>query len=771
MSSVQLRAVQSYIPTPGAARKGGLRSPIETNTDKGAQRTFKHPQAASVRPSLLSRTILRPQNTLNRVDNSIRLQAQTTSLVKLHEDKSLSVNGKKALSVNGAKITVAAKNAQIPSDAATLLTMWKIKNKVKLAANDKRISYDTKNDDISKALEKFHTEYGSSWHTMKEKCSDTKTLQIVNDLRASYLEKIFDNLRAKYPDLSIADFGSSNLTSDRDFAFVMGSLSQSRETEITGEFNKQFEALWGVPSAHVFDSNAYTMQYLLSASDAKMESNRSQMQKESSLLMQARTSPESWDDFKKATLAKISDPEVRSNKAKEFNRVDAQSQELTFLLNKEIMKLTIGDQKAKEILASQEQFLSKSTFTDQEKEQINQMGEKSKSIDPKCEILASNALSQKFKEYNSLEGIRSHLTLEIIKLQMDGEHFEANFNALIDKTIDNLKEQPNAANFIRKLNSAKISPDTEEGAAVKEAFQAKIALDTEEKAVNKKLAQLTGKLLSLEKQLPKETTFQAGATFSLKELQNLSANAHHRNGASPLQEQITTVKNEIAKTRETMAGLETERDTLIAKHGEAWEKAGALGLINDALLIQTQKSNLLGMCFAQEAHVSEGAFAFVVLNIQAKQTDTRSLNQYTQGYREINAFYGAHQAHKTSAQDKMVEVSKYADRLMVGIQTIVWSADKLGVAVDPSLKDKNLETLHTFFKQALDLRGKGKSETEIKEAMNAAAGALRKIGILPPGTSFELSDMNIINKKMEDLATTIEAWSAAIAENKFNALP
>lgn len=761
MSNVQLRTVQFYTPTPATTKKEGKRSAIETNTDKTAQNTFQQPQVTSKSLTLLKRTKLRTLDTSPKIDNTIRLHAKNNSLIKASEEKSLSVNG--------TKITITAKNAQIPGDAATLLTTWKIKNKTKLAENDKRISYDTKNNDISQALEKFQTEYGGNWHIMKEKCTDKKTLQIINDLRAAYLEKIFSNLRAKYPDLAIADFGSSNLTSDRDFAFIMGSLNQSRETEITGEFNKQFESLWGIPSAHVFDSNAYTMQYLLSASDPKTESNRSQMQKESSLLMQARTSPENWEEFKEQTLSKISNHEVRSKKAEEFDRVDAQSAELTFLLDKEIVKFTLNDQKAKEIIAPQENFLNKSSFTAEEKDQIREMAEKSKKINPQCEVLASNALSQRFKEYNALEGIRSHLTLEIMKLQKEGEHFETNFNSLIDKTIKNLEKQPDTENFIRKLNNAKISEGKEEAAAVREAFQAKIALDTQEKAINKELAQRTGNLLSLEKQLAKETTFEAGATFSLKELQNLSTN--HRNGVNPLHEQIKAIKSEIREIKASIEGIKKEREDLITKYGETWEKAGALGLVNDALLIQTQKSNLLGMCFAQEAHVSEGAFAFVVLNIQAKEIEARSLNQYTQGYREIHAFYGAHQAHKTSAHDKMVEVSKYADRLMVGIQTITWSASKLAVTVDPTLQDKNLDTLHTFFKQALNLRGKGKSETEIKEGMNAAAKELRKIGILPQGESFELSDMEIINKKMEDLASTIEAWSAAIEENKFNALP
>lgn len=709
-----------------------------------------------------------------------------------------SVPGRRSLTLPTAKgeviISIREKSmATIPSDANTKLDGWLTKNGNELSEKEvkgERVAYDK--SQIPAALKEFEEKYHCSWHEMKHLCTDKQTMQIINDLRSVYLEETFTTLRSEFPHLkSIADFGSSKLTSDRDFAFAVGAGHQTKESIIVARFNQLFEETWKAPSATVFDSNAYTMQYVVSAADPKMEERRSNLQNHGSMLMKMRNAtPEDWKAFKTGTLSQISDPKVRESKAAEFEKVEKQNQELRLLLDKEILKIASKNPSSTTPLPDT-RLLSDSA--------IHSAAETLKALDPHIEIQASNALHEKIKtSYHNLERQRVDIFSTLEKLDQhshagNADEFAIAFNAKTNNLIIQLKmslanetdttTRANLSSFIKQLENSRIEKG--EAEPTMQAFKERTDLDKEEKTLQKErrdLEKFATRYEQVSSQLEQLKSQATKGSFSPTELKNMQLQMDKHNAelhsikdhlklgtgedlGKALTSQITLVDKKLhGDPSSGIKGLAAQREDLALKHGEFWDRAGRLGLEGDRILIDMQRSNVLGMCFAQEAHVSEGAFAFVVLNLQAGMSDVRTLNQYGQAFREIGGFYSGHQVHQSTAHAKVTEASKYADRLLVTSKVINDRAKALGLT-PPPLGEKAAE-LESFFKKVSVLRGTGKTDEALQASVEAAAKSSKLIG---PEEPFNQKVLDRINGQMESMAANLESWLSQLPEKQLNA--
>lgn len=664
------------------------------------------------------------------------------------------------------------KETSIPADASAKLSAWLGFHRKDLAEKTTRVPYEP--GDIPKALEKFEGEYHCSWHHLKNNCKDPKTLQIINDLRSAVLEEVFGELRKEFNgDLkNIADFGSDKLTSDRDFAFEVASGKQTKETVIVDRFNKIFEAKWGgAPSSVVFDSNAYTMQYLVTAKNPQFEASRSKLQNEGSLLMKLRNATsEAWDFFKSATLSNMPAGNAKIAKQAEFSRVEQQNKELKASLNKEMVKMGGVGADGKPINV---EGLSPETLA--------VMAAKIKAANPEVEIKASNALHLKYKTFcTDLEGQRANLERTFVTLDHAShldkpDEFAIAFNARISHTTRDLqqriaKETNPASKAALEAHAKQLQASRVDGGEEREimtAYKERSEIEGEEQKLHKERAHLEGLVIKFPMLKSRLATLEArkDPPISVKEF-------------AALQEEIGKVKAELTAIetkfgaatdkgiRERMAVLDVEllnvrekKAGLAEEHGEAWDKAGILGMESDRLLVTIQRANLLGMCFAAEAHISEGAFGVVVLNMQAGESDVRTPDQYVQAYREISGFCSGHQAHQTTPQAKIIEASKYAGRLIGVVQTINSRADSLGIPRPPIGVD--VKQLGDFFKVVAPLRGTPKSKAELDVVVATSA---QTTGLIAAGASFDGAAVDHINQQFEQIGASLEAWVTALPE-------
>lgn len=667
---------------------------------------------------------------------------------------------------------------QLPREAQDKLNLWLDRNEAAQAvSNPGRISYSR--EQIIGALRTFEQEYECSWHTMKHRCTDKQILQIINDLRSAYLEEIFSTLKTEFPTLKkISDFGSSKLTSDRDFAFEVGSDQQAKEAEVVSRFNDLFEHIWNMPSSVVFDSNAYTMQYTLSANDPDIENKRSQMQGEGSLLMKLRTStPKSWEIFKSETLKRITRTTLREAKLAEFTRVEIQNANLHSLLNKEILKLE---------MARTGTDLNISKLSESE---IAKAAAAIKENNPHLEIQASNALHEYLKtSYHSIEKHRNALFSTLRNLEESSfanltTEFTTTFNSQTNRLIMQLKQSldkeknPMARTQLQAriahLENSRIEAGEEKDVmtafknrtrsekAIKETHQQLVLLQSQKK----QFQQLTSQLDVLTTKLAHSrtagdaTTHQQAITKVQEELNKLKASL----GAKVNSEVTHLIDAKLAELTPKLRFLKEENEKLADELGEHWDKAGVLGIESDRMLMQMQQLNLKGMCFAQEAHVSEGAFAFVVLNIQAGRSEVRTPNQYVQAFREISGYYSGHQVHQSTPHGKMVESSKYADRL---IKTLELVKERAGILGLPGPKLEDVTKMERFFTGIAPLRGTGKSDTELFGLVEREA---RASGLIEARIRFDEAVVDKINEKVENLSASLEEWLISLPEKNRNA--
>ena len=695
---------------------------------------------------------------------------------------------------------------KLPPDSSKILDAWREDNRAKIASDPNRIKYDP--EDIPAALDDFQNNYGCNWHNMKgreinkqfESGADAlsfvstmhepdrrksidgqqhlKTMQVINDLRASYLSVIFAQLRKEFPGLNIADFGSSKLTSDRDFAFELGSHNQAKEAQVVERYNQLFKKDWGEDSAsaNIFDSNAYTMQYLMSASSPEAEGTRSKQQTEGSLMMKLRnSSPESWKEYKEKTLslmkAAAKNPDLSpeeserlhravGNQVKEFIKVERDSKKLDNLLNEEILH-QLSDEDSDQVFGDLKGAFEKEGLDTHAsiQESLDQIRKLDPSIVKRVEVNASDKLHQKIKQgFKNIENGRFQLLRirdELSKIT-DPAKFANGFNKAIDGALNFIQNKSDigASMATKRLQSNKLDDSPQEAKAMMNAFRDRRALEKEESSVH-------NKALSLEKcknELKAAKAQRATVPFGEKQVQ--------------LDKKIESLEKEIGQLKhvgEEAKQLESRKNELKESHAEYWEMAASLDDAADMMLIEMQKQNLQGMCFAQEAHVSEGAFAFVVLNIQAKQADVRTMNQYTQAFREISGFYSGHQAKEHTPHEKIIEVSKYADRLMTALDVIKERSAAIGISSPNfgSEMEGQIAKLSTFFKGIAPSRGVGLSSEALLKVTEESAKK-SQVADFKEGDHFEMSHLNQINSQVDNISAHLENWIKSMPEEQRN---
>lgn len=125
--------------------------------------------------------------------------------------------------------------------------------------------------------------------------------------------------------------------------------------------------------------------------------------------------------------------------------------------------------------------------------------------------------------------------------------------------------------------------------------------------------------------------------------------------------------------------------------------------MSDKMQLSAEANSMKAQCFAQEAHVTAGAFGFVVQDIQGGHAIARDLGAYMQATNELMGFYHAHQGHAHTPHGKMIEVSKYVGpRLMEGYKRMQEQAASKGI--DFPILEK-AENIRFFFNELLSIRG------------------------------------------------------------------
>lgn len=177
----------------------------------------------------------------------------------------------------------------------------------------------------------------------------------------------------------------------------------------------------------------------------------------------------------------------------------------------------------------------------------------------------------------------------------------------------------------------------------------------------------------------------------------------------------------------------------------------------DLAKLSAESDEMKAQLFAQEAHVAAGAFAFVVQDIQMGGKAVRTLPEYMQAMNELMGFYHAHQAHASTPQGKMVEVSKYVGpRLMEGYKRMEENARGRGLDFP---KPEGWENLRGFFNEIYPLRG-GKIPPDSPE-MGALVQEIAKRHHIPLTSNGEV-DSGSIDRSMNEMQGNVMQWMAKI---------
>jgi len=668
--------------------------------------------------------------------------------------------------------------AHVPFDAVDKLKKWLKNDSLRCKNKTKEIPREYYEIDIEGALTTFETLYNCDWRSLVEDYHQRKILQIINDLRSCYLEDIFFILTQEFPSLRILNYGSSKLTSDCDLAFALGNNQQAQESMVVTRFNQLFESEWHLPSSIVFDANAYTMQYVMTASDPMIEHKRARLHHESSLLMKLRNSqPRHWQQFKAATLKRLRDNALHEKKAAEFERIEKKNHSLNDRLNREILKIALATPENTIVDGSMVKYLE--IENDPRFEQvIASEAAKAKAADPNLEIRACNALHEQIKVYHeSLEKQRVKLffTLEALDEIAKSDRpsrfceFEKAFNTQLESCrLELVKSHDKETNPLMKEKIYKhiefLKPFhilSDQCSEVLEAFKERRGIEKEEKLVAKERARLEGTKVHLNNILKefnnvRKLLVEDHCIYELNEMKSIFKVDSTKKLSEEIEQSISLLDIKYEEVRKCSLQLKQ-------KH-KYWDKAGCLDAEGDWLLLRIQYSNLRSMCFAKEAHVSEGAFAFVVQNLQRGKRTIRTLNQYVQAFCEISGFFSGHQKEGVSPYHHAIEVSKYGERLMHALKYIQERA--LALKLQGPEINIDIESFKPFFKK---IAGFKRQEKETKELIPEINNVAYECKVIEGGQFLSREVIEKINEHVEDIAGTLEAWLLKLTPNQRNA--
>jgi hypothetical protein len=679
----------------------------------------------------------------------------------------------------------------IPPHAKQILTQWrespagqmKLKEtqmRFEKGGGEGKVRVEYSDSQIDQALEVFKDVCDCSWAEMKSSELEkefaggkhgmklSQFRQIINDLRFAALQEVFDKIAPEFPDELkqdangtypiIKDFGSVKLISDYDFAVAIGADSQVKETQICDRFDQEFQKIWHATGAKIFDSNAYTMQYRREATDPEQEAQRTNLQEEGSLLMMARTAG-NWEQYKETSLAQLDAMPQDSSKLQEsktnftanmkakFAKVEARNARLQLNLNKEIVNLVASHSPQ---WASLKDQLDKGLTSPKLKEKLNEVVTKLTAKHGDLAVKASNKLYGQIKgNYGEVETAHRQLTNAKQELLMaaDSNAFNVTFEKATEGHIKYLEAR------------LSVVSDPSEKAVI----DANIAdLKSAQELVSRKSekAQLVSKeclgFALKDKKLLEERKQLEAKSFQFK----LKPGNHSAAEEDQLNQAIHALDRQLVELSQT-------RQAFLAEKGNqrSWDAVSQIDVQSDRLLVEMQTYNLEGMCFAQEAHVSEGAFAFVVENLQAGKTDVRSLNQYMQALREIGGFFLGHQSHQEGEINKLIDASKYAQRIVTNVKYMQRRANDLGLSALPVSKEA-FTRLDIFFTGISKLRG---NESLSQDAQVKKFHQLAHETGFSDGETFAQEELDKINGEVTQLGCALEAWMMTVPQDKANA--
>lgn len=664
------------------------------------------------------------------------------------------------------------------SDGAEYGQTWREQISKILKNERERIDYT--NEDIDIACKEFNDKFHCSWAIMKQKGPEKKTLQIINDLRSLCIEEIFKKLRKEYS-FTIQNLGSSNLTSDCDFSVAVNERNQSREAEIVKKFNEIFQIAWQASSAGVFDTNVYTRQYYSNVRDTEGEENRSSLHQEGSLLQAMFINPTEWDIFKRRVIEKIEEAikkgslknEDLKRQKDQFLNVESQYRSCQQFLLQEMLNVAVVDPKDVSNLIENEVTTP---------EQLSQIDQELQNIFKgsgyqELKIRASNVLFTRLKtNLKKQEELRDAIitTKKDLVSSYSAVEFTNKFNSQIQQIIDNLKtgvDDPSEM-FIEKVSQNIIdsqieyledclieNEDVEAAKLFCKVFHLRAELQAKEQSSRLSLKKLKeafyciGKLID-DVENDYKLLQSKGNEFVLERCEN-------RKFSAKCLEMSYRFENLIRREENVLSSHQEQIEKEKKEYGQLWDKADILNGESDRLLISEEFLNTIGLCFAQEAHASEGPIRIVVDILQAGRKVEITFDHCSQALNEVGSFYQAHQEKAETAYGKIIEASKYAHRMTQICEQILRRTKKIKIPVPQFEK---LEGLTLFFNQVRTLRGTQKSQEILEKEV---AEASRNAKLIGEGEFFNEKVLKDVNEKIRDFSATMKYWLDNICPIEF----
>lgn len=197
----------------------------------------------------------------------------------------------------------------------------------------------------------------------------------------------------------------------------------------------------------------------------------------------------------------------------------------------------------------------------------------------------------------------------------------------------------------------------------------------------------------------------------------------------------------------------------------------------DLLLLEKQQIDMKARCFAQDMHISQGAFAFTVKDVQQGHLDSKSKKElielqqrpkeeYLQALNELIGFY-LHESHDIdNTTQLMLKKSKYiGQRFFSALDCITISAKKQGEQV-PHFKYRN--RLSKYFRGLYSLKT-GVADDRVKDLLSFTPPLtmedkskierkLRKELKIPKDRSTREVDVEKVNHELIHLLAEITVW-------------
>ncbi len=620
-------------------------------------------------------------------------------------------------------VNVKPAEPNIPEENSQKLMLWRQKNLEILSKNPKRIAYD--NADISLAFEAYKTECQCEWETLKNKWNNDpeklKFLQIINDLRQMVVDEILNTLKIEFPDLEVRNSGSDDLKSDCDLSLKLKNNPGS-ELKAVDRYRQIFNNLcFGISSAYIFDNNCYAATYSdkinLESEKIKQQENKNIM----SFVMFARNAGiEKWNSLKHSILKEI-DPNESQEIEKQFTQAEDFVHQFEMLYINEMVKVGLNQSQifknsseVAKLFTKKYPDLSVTALGNLEKEFL----EKAQKL-----ILQRNDLNESFEKmcnsHHPSECLEAYLKTKEMTIQaLDNQiaRLKAKKELLSQEAGRVGEQNPKDAISIRK-KSLLINAEIKK-------------LKIKQKTLNEKIPDSFFSSLQEWKRINEEINIVKQESHALKNLnvhlhilewqkekllnalngKDAQSNIHKVNELmtkiSDINHQITKVNHQVkdSKTKDEDLNLKLESLTEQLKNEiNSQDKARIENLLetSDALQNAIELDTMIAQCFALEAHVTDSAIGFVVDDIQKQGVNFRSVSEYNQAITELMGFYFAHQMSE-HPYEKMIEVSKYVDRLLEACERMKTKAE---VEEDIQFPDiDKLKDLKEFFKQLLVLR-------------------------------------------------------------------